>query len=373
MDEREGSMENLVIDRTFWAGRRVFLTGHTGFKGAWTSFVLRQLGAEVFGYSLSPNSERDLFVLGGLAGDMHHATGDVRDFNALHAVLSSSRPSIVIHMAAQSLVRRSYVEPLETYGTNVMGTANLLEAVRRVQGIQAVVIVTSDKCYENTGSIWPYRETDPMGGSDPYSSSKGCAELVTGAYRHSFFSNNHRPKIASARAGNVIGGGDWAEDRLVPDAIRAFMAGEALAIRNPAALRPWQHVLDPICAYLLLAQRLLEPEISFDEGWNFGPAAGSNVSVRTLVDGLIKRWGPPARWTQDARSHPHEAHFLSLDCTKARLRLGWQPLLQLDEALDLTVEWYRAFAEGHDVRSITLEQIGKVFSQGLRQRQAHGK
>jgi CDP-glucose 4,6-dehydratase len=366
-------MEDLVIDPAFWNGRRVFLTGHTGFKGAWTSFVLRQLGAKIFGFSLPPDQESGLFVRGRLASDIHHAIGDVRDLNALHAALSSSHPSIVIHMAAQSLVRRSYVEPLETYGTNVMGTANLLEAVRRVQGIQAVVIVTSDKCYENTGSIWAYRETDPMGGADPYSSSKGCAELVTSAYRHSFFSGNQRPKIASARAGNVIGGGDWAQDRLVPDAIRAFMADKALEIRNPAAVRPWQHVLDPVCAYLSLAQRLMEPENSLDEGWNFGPAAASNVPVRTVIKGLIKRWGAPARWTQDRRDHPQEAHFLSLDCTKARLRLGWQPVLELEDALDLTVEWYRAFAAGDDVRSVTLEQIGKVLSQGLRQPQAHGK
>ena len=368
MDERQRKMEDLVIDPTFWSGRRVFLTGHTGFKGAWTSLVLRHLGAEVFGLALAPKGEKTLFVDGRVAQEIHHRIGDVRDLDAVRDALDQARPSIVIHMAAQALVRQSYAEPVETYSTNVMGTVNLLEVIRHVPGIDSVVIVTSDKCYQNTGSIWAYRETDPMGGYDPYSNSKGCAELATSAFRQSFFAKEGRPNVASGRAGNVIGGGDWARDRLVPDAMRAFIEARPLAIRNPNAVRPWQHVLDPVCAYLVLAERLSTPNSNLDEGWNFGPPAASAVAVRSVVDGLAQRWGGLARWEQDGGDHPYEASFLSLDCTKAHLRLGWHPLFDLDQALDLTVEWYKAFAAGRDMRAVTQEQIKKVFERLQRHR-----
>jgi CDP-glucose 4,6-dehydratase len=352
-------MEDVVIDPTFWSGRRVFLTGHTGFKGAWTSLLLRLLGAEIFGLALSPDSDETLFVKCRVAEDVHHHIGDVRDLATVRYALDEARPSVVIHMAAQALVRQSYSEPVGTYSTNVMGTVNLLDAIRHVPGIDSVVIVTSDKCYQNTGSIWAYRETDPMGGYDPYSNSKGCAELVTSAYRQSFFADKARPRVASGRAGNVIGGGDWARDRLVPDAMRAFIESRPVHIRNPNAVRPWQHVLDPVCAYLVLAEHLTTFNSKADEGWNFGPAAANGVPVRVVADGLVQRWGGSARWEQDGDDHPHEASFLSLDCTKAHARLGWQPLFDLDQALDLTVDWYKAFAAGQDMRAVTQEQIKK--------------
>lgn len=351
------------MDPAFWNGRRVFLTGHTGFKGAWTSLVLRRFGADVYGLALPPDNDEALFVKAGVENDVHHHIGDIRDLAAIRRAMDEARPSVVIHMAAQALVRQSYADPVETYATNVMGTVNLLEAVRHTPGIDSVVIVTSDKCYENTGSLWAYRETDPMGGYDPYSNSKGCAELVTNAYRQSFFRGPGLPRVASGRAGNVIGGGDWARDRLVPDAMRAFTAGQSLPIRNPDAVRPWQHVLDPVLAYLGLAQRLVASDSHLDEGWNFGPPPASAVAVRRVVDGLAQRWGGSAQWKQEGGEHPHEAAFLKLDCTKAHARLGWQPIFDFDEALDLTVEWYKASAAGRDVRAVTLEQIEKVLSQ----------
>jgi CDP-glucose 4,6-dehydratase len=365
-------MENVVIDPTFWSGRRVFLTGHTGFKGAWTCLILRHLGAEVFGFALPPQSERALFVSGHVADEITHRIGDVRNLDAVRDALGDARPSIVLHMAAQALVRQSYAEPVETYSTNVMGTVNVLEAIRHVSGIDSVVIVTSDKCYQNTGSMWAYRETDPMGGYDPYSNSKGCAELVTSAFRQSFFAEKACPKVASGRAGNVIGGGDWARDRLVPDAMRAFIEDRPLAVRNPNAIRPWQHVLDPVCAYLVLAERLARPNSKLEGGWNFGPPEASAVPVRRVADSLALRWGTSARWQQDGGDHPHEASFLSLDCTKASLHLGWRPLFSLEEALELTVDWYKAFATGQDMWTVTREQIKKVFDERLRHHPARG-
>ena len=293
-----------MIDPGFWRDRRVFLTGHTGFKGAWTSLLLRRMGAEVYGFALAPEDKTTLFEIAGVAADVRHSLGDVRDLAALRNAIESAAPSIVIHMAAQSLVRLSYAEPVKTYATNVMGTVNLLEASRCVRGLEAVIIVTSDKCYENTSSLSGYRETDRMGGHDPYSSSKGCAELVTDAYRRSFFAHPGAPALASGRAGNVIGGGDWARDRLVPDAIRAFIEHKPLIVRNPEQVRPWQHVLDPIVAYLLLAERLVRDGTSVAEGWNFGPAAASEVPVSTIVDRLASLWGGGASGQrQSANNH----------------------------------------------------------------------
>jgi CDP-glucose 4,6-dehydratase len=352
----------MVIDRGFWAKRRVFLTGHTGFKGAWASLLLRSLGAQVYGFALPPDSDRSLFVAAGLAGDVHHELGDIRNLPALHDAIARARPDIIIHMAAQALVRPSYAEPVDTYATNVMGTVNLLEVVRHTPSVQAVIVVTSDKCYKNVGWVWGYRETDTLGGHDPYSNSKACAELVTDAYRRCFFQADSTARIASVRAGNVIGGGDWALDRLVPDAVRAFTSGVTLRIRNPQATRPWQHVLDPLMGYLRLCECLAADDNSFAEAWNFGPSASSEVSVATVIDGLTRRWGGNVHWERDGGEHPHEAAYLKLDCSKATTRLGWRPFLELDDALDLTVEWYRAFHNGVDIRALSLKQINDYLA-----------
>jgi CDP-glucose 4,6-dehydratase len=351
----------MVIDQTFWRGRRVFLTGHTGFKGAWASLLLSRLGADVYGFALAPENEADIFQVAEVGRDVHHCLGDVRDLSAISAALAQARPDVVIHMAAQSLVRLSYAEPVATYATNVMGTVNLLEAVRHTHGVRAVVVVTSDKCYENRGWVWGYRETDRLGGHDPYSNSKACAELVVDAYRRSFFSHGGC-KVATARAGNVIGGGDWAQDRLVPDAMRAFMAGAAVRIRNPRAVRPWQHVLDPVAAYLVLAQSLLLDGNDFGADWNFGPTPTSDVPVGEVVEALVRYWGAQAGWEIDPGEHPHEAAYLKLDCSKAASRLRWSPAIELDEALRLTVAWYRAYQAGAEIRAITLSQIQHFLS-----------
>jgi CDP-glucose 4,6-dehydratase len=350
-------VESLVIKADFWRGRRVFLTGHTGFKGAWTSLLLRRLQAKVVGYALPPDSPNSLFDLTEVSAGLEHKIGDVRDLPTLQSALQQAEPEIVVHMAAQSLVRRSYADPVETYSTNVMGTVNLLEAVRHTPSVRAVVVVTSDKCYENVNWVWGYRETDHLGGHDPYSNSKGCAELVVTSYRRSFFGEKSSAVIASARAGNVIGGGDWARDRLVPDAMRAFMTNVPLRIRNPQAVRPWQHVIDPVMGYLLLAERLFTSGNAFAEAWNFGPSVDSEVPVSTVVSGLAGLWGSDARWERDGGEHPHEAPYLKLDCSKAFARLSWRPLVSLDEALTLTVSWYRALASGADIRGPTETQI----------------
>jgi CDP-glucose 4,6-dehydratase len=355
----------LVIDQAFWNRRRVFLTGHTGFKGAWMVLLLRSLGAEVTGFALPPDHKQGLFEIAGVADDVDHRIGDIRDPARLGAAIGESGASLVIHMAAQSLVRMSYDAPVETYATNVMGTVNVLDAVRRATGIEAVVVVTSDKCYENRGVAHGFREQDAMGGHDPYSSSKGCAELVTAAYRESFFYGPGSVRVASARAGNVIGGGDWARDRLVPDMMRAFMDDDIVRIRYPSAVRPWQHVLDPLLGYLKLAQHLVGGADGFAEGWNFGPGPESEVPVSTLVEQLARRWGPGARWQLDGGGHPHEAAFLKLDCSKARTRLGWRPLVGLDLALQMTCDWYLALAEGKDMRQVSMRQIANVMEKAL--------
>jgi CDP-glucose 4,6-dehydratase len=363
MVARNGAVESLVINREFWAGQRVFLTGHTGFKGAWMSLVLSTLGARVTGFALAPESEQDLFVVADVAADVDHRIGDIRNLSELCAAMTAAQPTIVIHMAAQALVRRSYDEPVETYATNVMGTVHVLEVVRQLPTVRAVVVVTSDKCYENLEWPWGYREVDRLGGRDPYSNSKSCAELVTTAYRSSFFGGADAARIATGRAGNVIGGGDWARDRLVPDAVRAFLVGEPLRIRRPNAIRPWQHVLDPIVGYLFLAEKLASGAPGIDDGWNFGPAEASEVPVRTVVDALVRKWGGGARWEQDGSEQPHEAGYLKLDCSKTHASLGWRPQLDLDNALDLTLAWYRAFRDGAAMRQITLAQIALVFGE----------
>jgi CDP-glucose 4,6-dehydratase len=354
-------MEKMVIDRAFWRGRRVLLTGHTGFKGAWTTLLLHSLGAVVCGFALPPEHDDGLFCVAGAANDLSHRIGDINHPAALKALLSQFRPEIVLHMAAQSLVRKSYLEPVETYLTNVMGTVHVLEAVRHVDSVRAAVIVSSDKCYENFGLDRGYNEIDALGGSDPYSSSKACAEFVTQSYRRSYFFGPSGPQVASARAGNVIGGGDWSADRLVPDAVRAFIQSETLQIRNPQSVRPWQHVLDPVLGYLQLAEGLVSDGERYAESWNFGPGPSSEVTVGEVADHLARRWGANASWRRDATEHPHEAAYLRLDCTKANTKLGWNPVLPLEEALDMTVEWYKHFNGRAAMRDISIAQIDRVL------------
>jgi len=348
-------------DHSFWKGRKVFLTGHTGFKGSWLSLWLNALGADVTGYALDPPTEPSLFEQAKVAGDVRSICSDIRDFPQLKSAIAECHPEVVIHMAAQSVVRQGYDNPIETYSSNVMGTVNLLEALRQLDQPCVVVNVTSDKCYENREWAWGYRENDPMGGHDPYSNSKACAELVTAAFRDSFFqkenSGRSRIAVASARAGNVVGGGDWTSDQLIPDLMRAFLSGRPCLIRNPAAIRPWQFVLEPLRGYLVLAERLAEDPERFASAWNFGPVETDARPVSWIADELVRTWGNNASWSQDAGMHPREANYLKLDISKTRACLDWNPLLPLSPALDWIVEWYHAFQAGNDLRSLTLMQI----------------
>lgn len=347
-----------TIDPTFWRGRRVFVTGHTGFKGSWLTLWLQRLGAEVAGYALAPATRPSLFELADLATGLRDSVfADIRDRERLEAALQAHEPEVVFHLAAQPIVRTSYEEPLETFSVNALGTATLLDAVRHVASVRAVVAITSDKCYENVEWEWGYRETDRLGGADPYSASKACAELVIDAYRRSFFTDHGRAAVASTRAGNVIGGGDWSRDRLVPDLLGAIGRGETLSLRNPAATRPWQHVLDPLHGYLMLAERLLEDGTTFAEAWNFGPGDEAVRSVRWVVERLLTHWEIENGWSLDDARHPHEATLLRLDSSRARARLGWRPVLELDTALAWIVAWERARRSGTSVRATTLAQI----------------
>jgi len=350
-----------MLNRAFWQRRRVFLTGHTGFKGSWLSIWLQELGAEVTGYALNPPTQPNLFELAKAAAGIQSIHGDIRDFSQLKAALAGCRPEVVIHMAAQSVVRRGYEDPIETYSSNVMGTVHLLEALRQLKQPCAVVNVTTDKCYENHEWVWGYRENEPMGGRDPYANSKGCAELVTSAYRESFFPTasfqEHGVALATARAGNVVGGGDWTSDQLVPDLVRAFLTERSCLIRNPSAIRPWQFVLEPLRGYLMLAERLKDDPARFACGWNFGPAESDTKPVRWIADKLAQLWGGHASWTKDSGAHPHENHYLKLDISKAATLLGWHPLLPLAEALEWTVQWYRAFEAKKDLRDVIKTQL----------------
>lgn len=344
-----------MVNEGSWAGRRIFLTGHTGFKGSWLAMWLLQMGAEVTGYAL-PAEDVSLFRQAGLAGRLTHIEGDIRDLAATEAAMAAARPDVVFHLAAQPLVRLSYEQPVETYATNVQGTVHVLDACRRVPSVKAIVAVTSDKCYENREWIWPYRESDPMGGYDPYSSSKGAAELVISAYRRSYFSAPGGPLVASVRAGNVIGGGDWAADRLIPDIVRALLDNQAPYIRSPDSVRPWQHVLEALGGYLMIAQRLLAGDASVATGWNFGPSSDDTRPVRWIADRLTERWGNPG-WQGDTGAQPHEAKLLSLDCAKARAELGWRPTLDLGRTLDLIVAWHKAVGGGEDAFAVTSSQL----------------
>lgn len=356
-------MEALVITgKDFWRGKRVFLTGHTGFKGGWLSLWLQDLGAEVHGYSLEPPTEPNLFTVARVSEGMASSTfADIRDAAVLTRAMRAARADIVFHLAAQPLVRYSYNQPVETYAVNVMGTVNLFEAIRQTPTVKAVVNVTTDKCYENREWVWGYRENEPMGGHDPYSSSKACAELVTSAYRHSFLAPAGIA-LASVRAGNVIGGGDWAADRLVPDFLHALDRGETLRIRSPNATRPWQHALEPLAGYLLLAERLYSEKQSFAEAWNFGPPEDDVRTVRWIVEHLVVA-SPGTGWVSDQAPQPHEARYLKLDSSKARARLGWRPRWRLDTALGKTLEWHAAFRQDQDMRAVTVAQIAHYIAE----------
>lgn len=354
-------MEGVVMKSGFWKGKRVFITGHTGFKGGWCVIWLRMMGAEVKGFSLGPPTNPSLFRAGRVGSGIKSVLGDVRDLAHLKTELQEFKPEIVIHMAAQSLVRQSYSDPVGTYATNVLGTVNVLESVRQAPSVRVVLVITSDKCYENIERSWGYKEGEPLGGYDPYSSSKASAEIVTAACRNSFFNPQQYPKhgvaVATGRAGNVIGGGDWAKDRLVPDILNAFSSGQAVVVRNPQSIRPWQHVLEPVSGYLLLVEKLFLDGPIFAEAWNFGPSEASEKPVSWIVEELRSLWGKGASWVKDQTSQPHEANFLRLDSSKANERLGWSPRLDLKTALRWVVEWTRAYQTGHDPRLMTESQI----------------
>ncbi len=367
---------NSMITNDFWQGKRVLITGHTGFKGSWLSMWLHHMGAIVQGFALAPPTKPSLFIEAKLNEKILSEEGDIRDEAHLYQSIHQFKPDIVFHMAAQSLVRLSYESPVETYSTNVMGTVSLLEAVRKVGTIKAVVNVTTDKCYENQEWLWGYRESEPMGGYDPYSSSKGCAELITSAYRRSFFNpekySKHGCALASARAGNVIGGGDWALDRLIPDILKAFSKHEIVQIRNPNSIRPWQHVLEPLSGYLMLAEKLYNEGVNFAEAWNFGPKEENSQSVKWIANCLASQWSDNAAYQITTTVQPHEANFLKLDCSKAKIKLGWQPLWGLHHALDRTVNWYKAWLGKSDMYQYSIDEIrdymrsqSSICSQGL--------
>lgn len=354
-----------MIDLDFWYGRKVFLTGHTGFKGSWLSLWLASLGARVTGYALEPPTDPAMFYIAGVQSTLDKSLlGDVRDEHGLASAMQMVEPEIVIHMAAQSLVQESYADPVETYSTNIMGTVNVLEAVRNTPSVVAVLNVTSDKCYENREQQKSFGENSPMGGHDPYSSSKGCAELVSSAYRRSFL-RERNVGLATARAGNVLGGGDWAKDRIIPDAIRAFVRDEPFLVRNPLAVRPWQHVLEPLAGYLVLCQKLYSNPISFDGGWNFGPGADNERPVSTLADTLVMKWSNGVIWRAKDLKRPHEASQLGLDSSKARALLDWRSVWDLERVLTETVNWYQRWHTQGDMHQFTLKQINNYQCEKL--------
>jgi CDP-glucose 4,6-dehydratase len=346
-----------MVNPEFWNGKRVFLTGHTGFKGSWLSLWLQQMGAVVKGFALEPNTSPNLYELAGVARNMESEIGDITNLSLIKDSMISFNPDILIHMAAQPLVRLSYDEPVLTYATNIMGTVNVLEAARTCGNLKAIVSVTTDKCYENKEWAWGYRENEPMGGHDPYSSSKGCAELITSAYRNSFFKSVNSAAIASARAGNVIGGGDWSEDRLIPDILKSFEKKSPVVIRNPMATRPWQHVLEPLSGYLVLAEHLFNEGKSFGEAWNFGPKDEDCKPVSWILDKMVANWNDHASWELDKNNNPHEAGYLKLDCSKAAAKLNWKPKWDLDFTLGKIINWHQSFLNGSNIHDECLNEI----------------
>ncbi len=355
-EDRTDQLPHTAGDPSFWNGKRVLVTGHTGFKGSWLTLWLTELGAQVSGLALDPSTTPSMYDLVGNNNVVDSHIGSVADTAFVTDVMERVQPEVVFHLAAQVLVRESYDDPIYTFSTNVVGTANVLNAARNVEGLQAVAIITSDKCYENREWHWPYRENEPMGGHDPYSASKGCAELVTASMRRSFFGEPGSAAVGSARAGNVIGGGDWSTDRLIPDIVRAFSVGEEVVIRMPEAIRPWQHVLEPVRGYIMLAERLAAGDPGMDDGWNFGPAERDARPVGWIVEQMAKRWGDGAGFRIE-RDGPHEAKLLKLDCAKAHAELGWKPRLDLETALEWVIDWYRAQVDGQDMRDVSLQQI----------------
>ena len=357
------------MNPTFWKGKKVLVTGHTGFKGSWLALWLKYVGADVVGISMDPLTSPNLYKQLNIAEGMTSLRQDIRDGEAIKEIFQKYQPEIVFHLAAQPLVRYSYKEPLETYETNVMGSLHILEGVRSIESVKAVVIITTDKCYENKEWAWGYRENEPMGGHDPYSSSKGAAELLIASYRKSYFSTSkegqHKAAIASVRAGNVIGGGDRAEDRLIPDIVRAFQKNKPVQIRSPNSIRPWQHVLEPLSGYLLLAEKLIENGKFFSQAWNFGPLEGDSKSVQSIVEKMVLLWGEGASWVIDDNYHPHEANYLKLDCTKAHNYLHWWPKWDLDYALKKIVEWHQIEHAGKNLKDTCINQINEYMGFSL--------
>lgn len=349
----------------FYKGKKILITGHTGFKGSWLCLVLNKLGADIYGYALEPPTIPSLFIEAKISQFIKSFCGDIRNLNYLTEVLNEVNPEIIFHMAAQPLVRESYKNPVETYEVNVMGTVNILEACRKTSSVRAIVNVTTDKCYSNKEWHWGYREDEPMGGYDPYSNSKGCSELVTSAYRDSFFNSRdygaHHISLASARAGNVIGGGDWAQDRLIPDFIKSISKGEKLKIRNPYAIRPWQNVLEPLIGYLTLAEKLFTDGAFYAQAWNFGPDDKDSKNVEWIANKLCSIWGEDAAYEIDSSPQPHEANYLKLDCSKAKALLDWHPKMDLEDSIKHIVEWNKAFLNGENIRRVSENQIDEYF------------
>jgi CDP-glucose 4,6-dehydratase len=351
----------MVINSNFWKNKKVLLTGHTGFKGSWLSIWLKKLGVELIGFSKDIPTKPSLFELAKVSENMISTMGDIRNLSVIQKVIQEHQPDIIIHMAAQPLVRKSYENPLETFSTNIMGTANVLESIKMTEKTRVIINVTSDKCYKNNGANEKFSEDSPMGGYDPYSSSKACSELVTSSYRDSFFNpkeyQKHGVSLATCRAGNVIGGGDWSKDRLIPDIMRGVINNEIIKIRNPNAIRPWQHVLDPLNGYLTLAEKMWSAGNKFSEAWNFGPMEEDEQSVKWITEKLTKQWSSNIKWDVDNDNNPHEENSLRLNCMKANSRLNWRPKLKLEQGLEWVVEWYKQYKENNNMKKITEHQI----------------
>ncbi|MGA2914816.1 MAG: CDP-glucose 4,6-dehydratase [Sedimentisphaerales bacterium] len=351
----------MAINKKFWEKKTILITGHTGFKGSWLSIWLNMLGANLYGYALEPDTKPNMFETAGVKKTIKSNISDIRDYNQLLTVMKKCQPQIIFHLAAQPLVRQSYKDPLETYQTNILGTANLLEAAKYVKSVRAIIVITSDKCYENKESNYAYKESDPLGGYDPYSSSKACAEIVTAAYRNSFFADSN-VAIASARAGNVIGGGDWAADRLVPDCIKAWIKNKTVEIRYPQAIRPWQHVLEPLAGYIILAEKLYKSGKKFAGAWNFGPDEKNTKNVVFVVGNIAKLWGNKAKWKKTGTKQPHEAILLKLNCSMAKTKLQWKLRWNTKQTLEKTIQWYKTYLENpKNIKDITIEQIDQYM------------